>query len=561
MDILPWIAKKTGGAMLFSRKTRQPILTKQRVSFIILAIAFCISGLSAVQFYRFKSHLNEMFKMNRELQEQNFYMADFEFKLLGIAYLLDKGHYRKSINLFYQYYEQLKSKKDLIKIPHFESTEAELEFYLDLQNPKTGAFMDDAYPYCVFHAPTENVLNHIDKLARQIGVPVKLKYRLHYLDKINTHETLLAYLNDVSIIGPIASKLPQTTFENARDIISLTRNPDDPRHAENLIEKLELYTFSDQWKQTLLQWFYDAQDPETGLWGPKSKSGKLLKKDLSNTASILKAFKDRKGNNLYDIFPLRYVDKLVESALTGLSKPAPPENDLDLVHSWNLNTAKSLRLMTRYIWKDMSVNAKQRACQLFKDYIRLNCEKYYIPDEGAFAYYPDSNHATLDGIGRFFIFKEIGATCPETQHRLWGTPQKTIQAREEMTMEDITESTLKSRARTYDLNSFRIYYSDPGPNELLEETKVVYYPFATPVRDIVELTLNLKDFIAATKLSMGNWISKACVQEQLNRISTPENIATVRSIGDARKTMKDHGEFIVIGFDVLQVPRYKLKIY
>jgi len=216
-------------------------------------------------------------------------MAEFEFKMLGIAYYLDKGHYYKSLSLLNQLHKQLKSKENLIKMPKFASKKDELEFYLNLQNPKTGAFMDDSYPLSTYHGPTENVLLHIETLAKETGQPIRLKYPLRYLDEINTSEKLVAYLDDVSTIGWIASKLPQTSFHNARDILSLAKdnisyNEDD---ADLVIEKYNLYHFYPEWKRTMLEWFYKNQDPETGLWGPKSKNGKLLKKDLNNTASII----------------------------------------------------------------------------------------------------------------------------------------------------------------------------------------------------------------------------------------------------------------------------------
>ena len=36
--------------------------------------------------------------MNKTLQEEGYYMADFEFKMLGFAYYLDKGFYFTALN-------------------------------------------------------------------------------------------------------------------------------------------------------------------------------------------------------------------------------------------------------------------------------------------------------------------------------------------------------------------------------------------------------------------------------------------------------------------------------
>jgi hypothetical protein len=232
---------------------------------------------------RTKTQISDLFRLNKELQEEGYYMAEFEFKMLGIAYYLDKGHYYTAFARINQLHNQLKTKEGLIKMPEFQNRAEELEFYLNLQNPDTGAFMNEAYPYCTYTGPTGNVLLHLDALATELGKPLKLKYPLKYLDEINTPEKMKAYLDDVSTVGWIASKFPQTTFHNARDVLSLF-------YEDNTVEKHSLYNVSPEIKQVLLQWFYDNQDPETGFWGPRSKSGKLMKKDVSNTISIMKAF-------------------------------------------------------------------------------------------------------------------------------------------------------------------------------------------------------------------------------------------------------------------------------
>ena len=127
-----------------------------------------------------------------------------------------------------------------------------------------------------------------------------------------------------------------------------------------MIQKHNLYNFTPEWKHALLSWIYNYQDPETGLWGPKSKSGKLAKRDISNTAPILKTFIDSEGNNIYEEFPLRYRDELFQSTLTELDKETPQDkDDLDEWHEWGLETPKGLRTLTRYLWKNASDENKQ----------------------------------------------------------------------------------------------------------------------------------------------------------------------------------------------------------
>lgn len=258
---------------------------------LVVALLIGFGGFKAVQT---QQRIKALFEMNKQLQEQNYYMAEFEFKILGIVYCLDKGAYTRAFALLERLYHRLRTREGLIKMPAFPTKAEELDFYLNLQNPRTGAFMDDAYPLCTFHGPTENVLVHMDGLAMALGKPLRLKYPLRYLDAINTPEKLMAFLDDVSTVGWLAARLPQTTFCNARDILTLARDRDhyDADEVNLVMARSGLNPFSSEWRQTLLQWFYDHQDPETGLWGPRSKGGALRKQDLNNTASILKAFVD-----------------------------------------------------------------------------------------------------------------------------------------------------------------------------------------------------------------------------------------------------------------------------
>ncbi|WP_027183214.1 hypothetical protein [Desulfovibrio inopinatus] len=534
---------------------------------IIPALLVLLCGLGifvALGVYGFNSRLKEMFRLNRELQAQNYVMSEFEYRLKGISYLWDRGRWGEAFHLFNQYYDQLRSRDGLVKLPVFGSTQEELEFYLDQQNPRTGAFMNDVYPMCVYHGPTENVLKHIEKLSLQLGKPVRLKYRLAYLDQINTPEKVLAFLDDVSTVGYIASKMPQTSFHLARDIFSLARDEVHyrPEDADRLIEKHDLYHFSPEWKHAVLQWFYEAQDPETGLWGPKSPSGKLLKLDLNNTSSILKAFRDGEGNDIHEEFPLRYVVPLLNSTLDSLSEPPPSDGDLAWMHEWNLKTLKSLRLMTRYLWKDIPAPELERATALCKKHIRANFEKYYIPQEGAFSYYPGSEHASLDGMTGFFIFHEIGALSPEKQRYLWGNAGDTIQDESEIEASRLTQAGLRSIAATHNINSFRFYQDNPGQDDLLSEARMVCYPTPTSVPDIIELVRGLKRFLATTDQSMGNWVSKADVNERLQPVTIREDVVVTADIPEAEvhTLLRKTGTCVVIGFDLLQIPRYRLVV-
>ena len=54
---------------------------------IILFTLLCIFGVWRFSF----SHIPDLFRLNKECQEEGYYMGEFEFKMLGLAYYLDKG--------------------------------------------------------------------------------------------------------------------------------------------------------------------------------------------------------------------------------------------------------------------------------------------------------------------------------------------------------------------------------------------------------------------------------------------------------------------------------------
>ena len=61
----------------------------------MMTVGFALAALLAL--VGFAVHISflipALFKLNRECQEEGYYMAEFEFKMLGFAYQLDKGRY------------------------------------------------------------------------------------------------------------------------------------------------------------------------------------------------------------------------------------------------------------------------------------------------------------------------------------------------------------------------------------------------------------------------------------------------------------------------------------
>lgn len=510
-----------------------------------------------------KNKIKALFQMNKVLQEENYYMAEFEFKMLGIGYHLDKGAYRKAFGLLDRVHTQLKTREGLIEMPDFASKVEELNFYLNLQNPNTGAFMDEAYPLSTYHGPTENVLLHLDAVCKEIGQPLRLKYRLSYLDAISTPEKLVAFLDDVSTVGWLAARLPQTSFHNARDILTLARDPInyDAKRVNLVVQEHNLYRFSDEWRRTLLRWFYDHQDPETGLWGPKSKGGRLLKRDLNNTASIMKAFVDESGNDIHPAFPLRYKTELFQSVLDELEGQAlPADDDLHHWHEWQLRSLKGIRTLTRYLWKDVPVDLKARAAEIIEDFIRVIFERCYLPEAGGFSFYPGGKHATLDGMGGFFILREIGAFSSSKQVRLWGSARRGIIDMGTLQRSEIEPGDLDTISKITGVNSLRFYSGWPDYERLTAGVAAVVYPGETVVPDIIEFTSKLKAWIDTTHLTMGNWVSRAEIQASLAAVKiepAPVHAGRIPH-ASARRILRNRGRLVVIGFGALQVPMVQM---
>jgi hypothetical protein len=325
------------------------------------------------------------------------------------------------------------------------------------------------------------------------------------------------------------------------------------------VDKYNLYQTSPGVREALVQWFYDNQDPETGLWGPKSKSGKLRRKDVMNTVSIMKKFVDEEGNNINPAYPLRYKDQLSQSILEKLSAPVPDDDEFDDWHEWNLETSKAIRALLKYLWDGISKENKAKIKDYIEDYMTLKFEKFYVPKDGSFCYYPHGEHATIDGTGEFRIYERIGAYSAEKQAKLWGTSKENIWDLGIQQISGLKKSDF-DLIGTKSVNSLRIYKSVPNDENLTSNVMAVFYPEKPTVLDIMDVAPKVKHWIQTTNQTMGNWTSKEDIISELKEIqfdAVPvyENDIPIESANDI---LKKNGELTVIGFDILQVPRYKI---
>ncbi len=528
-----------------------------RKRMVLLAVVVVLASTVAILIFKnlTQTKVRSLFRMNKELQEQGYYMADFEFKMMGIVYWMDQGNYLKAFRQLDAFHEQLSTREGLLKVPTFADKQEELAFYLNLQNPNTGAFIDDACPYCTYNEVTENILAHLDALAQETGQPLRLKYPLRYLDEIRTPETLRAFLDDVSSVGWVASRLPQTTFVFARSMLSYF-------NGEGVIERNRLYEFSPEWKRALLQWFYDNQDPLTGFWGPESRtSGKLLKGDLTNTASIIKAFAEKGGASIHEGFPLRYRDAMFKTALKVMAEPMPDDDDLAEWHEWALKMGKGMGMITRYLWNDASQEDKAKARALMERHVRTCFSRYYVPAEGAFSHYPDAQHATLDGTGgKIGELSNLGFFAPEAQKCLWGDPEAGVADFGEWVVSRLTTEDLAPMGDIPEINSVRFFASSPAGGAYASDVLGVFYPRDTRVLDVVELTSKVRAWLDATTQSMGNWVSRETTAHEVKALNVG-GAPVYRGAIPAEasdEALEKRGHLIAIGFDVLQVPRARM---
>ncbi|MCG6186293.1 hypothetical protein [Maribellus maritimus] len=517
----------------------------------ILGLCIVIAILAGYNALKMKSQVKELFKLNKTLKAEGYFMTGFEFQLVGMGYYIDKHQYRKAQTKLSDYYTKLRNREGLVKIPEFKNNQEEIDFYLDLQNPRTGAFIDESAPFCVYYEATKNVIEHLVSLSDSTTAPLKLHYPLTFLDSINTPENLIGHLNDISYVGWLASHFPQTTFHFARNILDATS-------ADNALEAHNLYTFSPEWKHTMLKWMYDFQDTTSGMWGPKNKrTGELRKYDLNNTKSIVKSFRDKQGNNLYEEFPLKYGDKLFKSSLEQLSEPYPDEDDLAEIHEWNLRQAKGFSMLLRYLWNDASTGDKKNAEQMIARNIDICFKNYYVAAEGAFSYYPNSEKASPDGITNL-IFDEIGAFSYKKQKKFWGAPEANIKDMGEVILHNMHTSDLSPVLNIPDVNSLRIYNCNPDYENLTDSVWAVFYPKDTSVLDVMEIVPNVLHWAETSSLSMGNWTSMARLKKTYSNfnIKKPVILRKELPVKEINEKLTESSELYFIGFDKLQIPRY-----
>lgn len=520
-----------------------------------LCLAITTAALALGLWARTFSLVPELFRLNKKCQQEGYYTAEFEFRMLGFAYMLDKGEYEKAASGIARLHRQMRNREGMPKVPKFADKTEEMEFYLSLQNQRTGAFMSDSFPYCTWEGPTENVIIHLDALAKETGRPLKLRYPLRFLDRIDDTVELKRYMDELGNIGWLASKQPESSFHLNRDLLQYGQG-------QSAIERNGLHAFSPAWRRTVLRWFHENQDPETGYWGPRRRgSGKLVKFDLHNTGSIARSFIDTAGNDIHPEFPLKRRDRMFATTLMVMSEPRPDAADDHEWHGWMLRQGKGAMVLTRYLWKNASDSEKALAKTAFARHIEFIFRTNWSKEDGAFRMYAPPGGATLDGTGTVLGFlDDAGAFSPAKQHRVWGFPGRTCASLGTATTDSIRDADLDRFRQVAPLNSVRIYRTEPDTNDFTRGVDGLAYLSPALVPDLVEIAPRLKAWIDTTTQSVGNWTSREDVAADIAEVGSAAVPVWRDSIPTAHLNgiLHESGNVTVVGFDEFQVPIARL---
>ncbi len=217
-------------------------------------------------------------------------------------------------------------------------------------------------------------------------------------------------------------------------------------------------------------------------------------------------------------------------------------------------------MLPRYLWEGGTTEQKERAVERIEHFMKVRFEKNYISEEGMFIYYPGGEKATMDGADGFLIYGEIGAYSNEKQKRLFGTSEENIKDLGSYGISTLTGDDLNPITYLEDINSLRFYKTNPDYDDLVSETFIVSYPRETLILDILDLAFNMKRWMVSTGITMGNWVSKEEISNELDLININKEFSIYENVPLelANELLRENGELVVIGFDTMQVPRYKI---
>lgn len=494
----------------------------------------------------------QMFRRNAELKAEGYYQAEFEFKMEAALYHLNQGHYWKAYRTLRQIDHELESKEGLEKIPPETSPDQLMDFLLNRQNPKTGAFMDPSYPYFTFIGPTANVLGTLDTLSTQTGRPVKLHSPLHFLDEINSPKQLKEYLESLLYFQERWAEKFGGPTPFCPGVSELSADSLD------LFERVGGYQFAQDWKETLIQWLADHQDPKSGFWGARIGTPEKWRQalDIDSTAHILKLFLDERGEVKDPRFPLQYADQLAQTLIEQADTPVP--DGATEQHEWSLRQLHAAKIFVRYLWPRISAETKERFLALAPSWMERRFS-LFRPEQHGFAIDALSPKADIDATGMGIgLLRHLGC-IPGTweRQRLRGEALSNAPQLSQVLLKRWEDALFPDRA---DVNSVRVYIDvAPEPETLDDSTLVqIFYPKKTPILDLQDLRQHVGLFLEADGGEVGNWDSKASLREGPLGLSTNAREIQIAQgpllLKDLAARYPEAKRFVAVGLDRFQTP-------
>lgn len=521
----------------------------RRLAAAALTVALIAVGGVGYQAYRTFGSVPDLFRRNAELKADGYYMAEFEFRMLGILKKLSDGDYLEAYSTLNRLRRQMEDGDGLARMPNDPSAQARYEFLLSRQDPATGAFMAPDYPAFTFLAPTLNVVEALDGLAKEIGEPLRLRYPLRFLDAIATPDALLAYLEDHLYIGRFWAEHFPGPGVYGPGISELAY--------VDLLEATGAYHFTPAWHAAFRDWLDATQDPDSGMWGARMGTPNAFetKRDANSTYHILHYILADDGANRDPSRPLRHADALARSLMHAVAAPIPAGEDDQ--HSWSLEQAQATQALTRRLWQHLGEADKSAVRSAFE--AALN-ERYRLLDNatGGFSIYLDSP-ADVDGTSTALGFIEATGSLPGTPERLrlWG--ETVPPAIKSVAVSSLATIELPDDSR---VNSFRLYAGSALPADDLNLGRplaVVYPRGKGAVRDLVDLRQNVGRFLAGTGASFGNWSTAESIRGSALRPDPAAPVVPVltvdRLLGNTLDTIgRGHPDLLLVGYDVFQRP-------
>jgi hypothetical protein len=218
----------------------------------------------------------------------------------------------------------------------------------NLQNKETGSFIEYPTTFWIEIAKAKHILRLLKKNN------LEPKYKLKFLDKINTGKKLKKYFKFL---------LHDFTKNNEDELnMVITSLP--------IIKDLGFHNFSKDWDKNYFQCIEYWQDNKTGYWGPWVKKGnKIIKKpELSTTFHILRLYYDKNNLKLKNKkFDLKYKKKIIKTTWE-LKNKNYPYGWLEKGY-WSTHHNFDVAEIFLYLFDNLSEKEKVKVKRLFNKFL------------------------------------------------------------------------------------------------------------------------------------------------------------------------------------------------